>query len=85
MAFAFTPASLTEKIRSFRIHREVHRPSVIIYSVVETAKENGLIPFIYLTYLFEILPNIDTKDINALDQLLPWSESLPESCRLNKN
>lgn len=61
------------------------KASAIIYSIVETAKENGLIPFIYLTYLFELLPNIDTKDTNVLDQLLPWSESLPEACRLKKN
>ncbi len=36
--------------------------SAIIYSVVETAKENGLNPFIYLTYLFETLPNIDIEE-----------------------
>src|SRR5699024_8467192 len=36
--------------------------SAIIYSVVETAKENGLNPFNYLKYLFEILPNMDIED-----------------------
>lgn len=60
--------------------------SAMIYSIVETAKENGLNPFIYLTYLFEKLPNMDTKDGDALDKLLPWSEDLPIDCRvLNKN
>ena len=29
------------------------RASAVIYSIVETAKENGLNPFIYLNYLFE--------------------------------
>ena len=32
------------------------RASAIIYSIVETAKENGLNPFNYLSYLFEKLP-----------------------------
>lgn len=58
--------------------------SAIIYSIVETAKENGLNPFNYLTYLFEKLPNLDTKDQNALDELLPWSVTLPITCRVLK-
>lgn len=36
------------------------KSSAIIYSVVETAEENGLEPFQYLSYQFEELPNIDT-------------------------
>jgi hypothetical protein len=60
------------------------RASAIIYSIVETAKENGLNPFYYLSYLFGKLPNIDTKDENALDNLLPWSDSIPSYCRVKK-
>ena len=55
--------------------------SAILYSIVETAKENGLKPFEYVTYLLQQLPNIDTIDPDALDTLLPWSETLPEECR----
>jgi hypothetical protein len=40
-------------------------------------------PFEYLTYLLEILPNVDVKDPSVLDSLMPWSTDLPESCRLN--
>jgi transposase len=58
------------------------RSSAIIYSIVETAKENGLNPYYYLRYLFEELPNMDTTDENALDKLLPWSETLPIHCRV---
>jgi transposase len=58
------------------------RSSAIIYSIVETAKENGLNPYYYLRYLFEKLPNMDTTDENALDKLLPWSETLPIHCRV---
>lgn len=35
---------------------------MIIYSIIETAKENNLNPYNYLTYLFERLQNIDLKD-----------------------
>jgi hypothetical protein len=57
------------------------RASAVIYSIVETAKANDLIPFEYLTYLFEQLPNLGNRD---LDELLPWSDSLPDSCKLHK-
>jgi transposase len=52
------------------------RSSAVIYSLVETAKENGLNPLTYLTYLFEQLPNIDLKDPDALDRLLPWADGI---------
>ena len=55
--------------------------SAVIYSIIETAKENELSPFFYLTYLFEQLPNTDVKDIQKLDDLLPWSKNLPDICR----
>jgi transposase len=56
------------------------RASAIIYSIVETAKANGLNPYFYLNFLFEKLPNMDTTDEGALDKLLPWSTSLPITC-----
>lgn len=56
------------------------RASAVIYSVVETAKENGLNPFRYLEYLFEQLPNVDITDPDVLDTLLPWSKALPAAC-----
>ncbi|QSQ09789.1 hypothetical protein H0A61_02170 [Koleobacter methoxysyntrophicus] len=56
--------------------------SATIYSIVETAKENGLNPLMYLMYLFEKLPNMDIKDKDALDELMPWSATLPEVCKV---
>lgn len=56
------------------------RASAIIYSIVETAKANKLNPYYYLRYLFEQLPNMDLSDENALDQMLPWSTTLPVTC-----
>jgi len=62
------------------------RASSIIYSVMETAKENGLNPFNYLKYLFEQLPQLaDPNDPEALDHLLPWSSSLPLTCYVFKS
>ncbi|MET1250499.1 transposase, partial [Sporolactobacillus sp. STCC-11] len=59
------------------------KSSATIYSIIETAKENGLIPFQYLIYLFEQLPNLEEQNEDALDQLLPWSSRLPENCKLS--
>ena len=52
------------------------RASAVIYSIVETAKENNLNPYAYLTHLFEKLPNLDSRDNDLLDQLLPWNVKL---------
>jgi transposase/uncharacterized coiled-coil protein SlyX len=60
------------------------RASAVVYSIVETAKENGLKPFEYLTFLFERLPNIDMTDPAAVEELLPWSDSIPDCCRMKK-
>ena len=50
------------------------RVSAVIYSVIETAKENGLNPFDYLSYIFRTAPNADCKnDLQAMDSLLPWN------------
>jgi len=57
------------------------RASAIIYSIIETAEENDLKPYEYLTYLFEQLPNTDITDVNSLDKLLPWSATIPENCK----
>lgn len=57
------------------------KASAVTYSIIETAKENDLNPFEYLNYLFENLPNVDINDSEVLDSLLPWSSTLPESCK----
>ena len=45
--------------------------SAIIYSIVETAKENRLIPFEYMKHLLEKLPGIDTDDAHQVARLMP--------------
>lgn len=61
------------------------KSSAIIYSIIETAKLNGLNPFNYLTYLFEELPNTRLENESSLEHLLPWSDQLPEACHGNLN
>ena len=51
----------------------------VLYSIVETALENGLHPFYYIKFLLETLPRTSTND--DLQGLLPWSDSLPGWCR----
>lgn len=45
---------------------------------------NGLNPRLYLEWLLETMPNTEGLDDNAvIDQLLPWSEHVPDSCKLS--
>jgi len=46
--------------------------SAILYSLIETAKANGLTPFNYLMFLLEELP----KQPDDLDCLMPWNVEL---------
>lgn len=58
------------------------KASAVVYSIAETAKVNNLKPYEYFKYLLEELPKHgEFEDPSYLDDLLPWSEKLPESCR----
>jgi hypothetical protein len=52
--------------------------SAIMFSLIQTARENGLDPYRYLTYVFHTAPNLDLKDSGTVQILLPWNA--PESC-----
>ncbi len=58
--------------------------SALAYSIAESAKLNSLKPYEYYKYLLTELPNrMDEKnyiDPSSLDDLMPWSDSLPEEC-----
>ena len=47
------------------------KSSAILYSLIETAKANGLISYDYLVRLFDELPK--RKSTDSLDVLLPWN------------
>lgn len=56
--------------------------SAIIYSIAETAKANNLKPYDYFEYLLTEIPkHMDDSNLDFCEDLLPWSEKLPENCR----
>lgn len=50
------------------------KASAAIYSVIETAKANGINPMHYLQYVFTYMPGSDMKDPENLESLMPWSK-----------
>ena len=78
-------------LRSFCLHKHTWKlidsldganASAIIYSITETAKANNLNPFRYLEYVLTVLKDHqEDKEYSFIDDILPWSEKLPEICR----
>lgn len=56
--------------------------SAQIYSIIETAKSNNLIIEKYLVHLFENLVGLDQTDSEGLDNLMPWSSTLPATLKI---
>jgi len=53
------------------------KASAILFSIIETAKENGLNPYEYLTYIFKNAPNWDViRNPDYLELLMPWSNAV---------
>ena len=77
-------------LRSFCLHKHTWKlidsldganASAIIYSITETAKANNLNPFRYLEYVLTVFKDHqDDRDYGFIDDILPWSEKLPEIC-----
>ena len=58
--------------------------SVIVFTVLETAKANGLNPVTYLNHLLTVLPERFATDPQAaVDDLLPWIEKMQISFRVS--
>ena len=56
--------------------------SALVYSIVETAKADQLRPYEYLRHILTEMPkHIYDKDGSYLDDLLPWSVNLPDTCK----
>ena len=58
--------------------------SSYLYSIIETAKANKLIIERYLVYLFDKLINIDITDSESLENLMPWSNQIPDNLKIKK-
>ena len=56
--------------------------SAAVYSIIETAKANGLNVYTYLEYLLLYMPDTDWRNCpEELDMLMPWSESVQAECK----
>ncbi len=59
--------------------------SATVYSITESAILNGIKPYDYLSYILGRMKDLGPFPAKEeLLQLLPWSESLPESCYTNR-
>lgn len=65
------PFSQGRRVWLFANNPHGARASANLYSLVATARANGLEPFAYLSLLFERLPAADT--VEAREALLPWN------------
>ena len=88
-ALAFTPLTESLKIQFLRLCEALHnrknwlfsdsvagvRASANLYSLIETAKANGLEPYAYLRNVYEQLPQADT--VAGIEGLLPWQWRTP--------
>ena len=55
--------------------------SARVYSLIETAKANGLDVFEYLSWLFRQITAANHKFMDDfLEKLMPWSEQAQENC-----
>ena len=56
--------------------------SAAIYSIIETAKANGLVPYKYLEFIFKELPGVQFhRHPEFLQEFLPWSEEVQHLCK----
>lgn len=56
--------------------------SAATYSVIESAKANGLDPYKYLVYVFKYLPNQDiVNNPEIIREFLPWGKQVQQHCK----
>lgn len=58
--------------------------SACVYSLVETAKANGLNPYKYLEFILSRLPGSNVKtNPNVLDLMMPWDDLIQRTCKID--
>ena len=80
---AIRPVTVGRKNWLFCDSIEGAEASMAVYSLLETARANGLNPLKYLEFLLEIRPN-DNMTEEELEALTPWSTTVQECC-VNKS
>ena len=56
--------------------------SAVMFSLIQTAIENGLEPYKYLTWLMKVAKDVDLDDPETMQLLLPWNA--PAECRIKR-
>lgn len=60
--------------------------SAAVYSVIETAKANGLNPYEYLKFIFKNLPGVQFgQHPKFLEDFLPWDPEVQSLCKKSDN
>ena len=77
-----THTELVAKTGSLQIHLKELPASAAVYSIVETAKANGINVYTYLHYLLLYMPDTDWRNHpEELDHLMPWAEAVQAECK----
>ena len=79
------------KIRPFAVHRKNWlfadtvagaKASGVMYSLVESAKQNSLNVWNYINYLLEKLPQYTVEELEEnIEKYFPWSKDLPNEVK----
>ncbi|MDB8708628.1 transposase domain-containing protein [[Ruminococcus] gnavus] len=56
--------------------------SMMVFSLLETARANGINPYKYLEFSLESRPDEKMTD-EQLESLLPWNENVKQICKIN--
>ena len=76
------PVVLGRKAWLFSDTQDGANASMMVFSMVETAKANGLDPQKYLQYLLDTRPS-DAMTDEELEKFLPWSSEVKTACSKN--
>lgn len=73
--------------KNFLFHDTVKgaKTSDIVYTIAETAKANGLNIRLYLETVLNQMLDYKNEPESIIEDLLPWSERMQQSCSLNNN
>ncbi len=76
---AIRPVTVGRKNWLFCDSEKGAHAAAVLYSILNTAKMNGLKVYDYLNWVFE---RIRRCDFDNIEELAPWSELIPENVRL---
>ena len=77
------PSSISPPVANIKYFLFANTPkgatdSAIMFSLIQSAIENGLDPYRYLTWLLKTTKDADLTDVQVVKNLLPWNA--PAEC-----